>query len=65
MEYFIACPDKRANMVSSAETKQEFYNKYNVVFSGFEGTFSLQVKEGMKPYQALPTCLGKHTAGTI
>ena len=38
------------------ETTRKIYNEYCSVFTGigcFKGTFSLQFKENMKPYQVL------------
>ena len=46
-------------MAASTKPPQEWHSKYSDVFSGigcFKGTFFLQVKEGMKPYQAPPMC---------
>ena len=59
-EYFIAGPNKEADMMASAKITKELHKKYNEVFTEigcFEGTFSLEVKEGMKPYQAPPRCM--------
>ena len=42
-------------MVASATTKQELHNEYSDVFTGigcFKATFSLQVKDRAKPYNA-------------
>ena len=52
MDYFVAGPDKKANMAPSAKTTQELHSKYSDLFSGigcFKGTLSLQLKEGAKP----------------
>ena len=46
-----------ADMVASAKTTHELHNTHSYVFTGiscFKGTFSLQVKEGKKPYQPSP-----------
>ena len=48
MDYFIAGSDNKAKMVASAKTTQEYG------IGHFKGTHSLQVKEGVKSYQALP-----------
>ena len=48
---------RKTNMRASAKTRQELHGKYSDAFSGigcFKGTFSLQVKEGVTSYQALP-----------
>ena len=42
-------------MVASTKSTQELHSKYGDVFLGiwcFKDTFSLQVEEGVKPYQA-------------
>ena len=57
MDCFLAVTDKKPNMGASTKTTQKLYHKYSDVFSYiwcFKGTFSFQVKEGMKPYQAMP-----------
>ena len=60
IDYFIAGQDKKANMATSAKATWELHNKHSDVFTGtwcIKGTFSLQVKEGAKPYQAQPRCM--------
>ena len=47
-------------MVKSAKTTQEMCSKCCDVFSGimcFKGKFSLQLKDGVKPHQATPSCM--------
>ena len=49
-----------ANRVASVETTFKIQNEYSYVFTGigcFKGTFSLQVKDAVKPYQAPPNCI--------
>ena len=51
-------PDKKTDMVTSAKITKELHSKYSNAVSGiecFKDTFSLWVKEVMKPYQALPS----------
>ena len=62
IHYFIADLRREADMTEITKITQEIFNTFNDVFSGigcFKGTFSLQVKDGMKPYWAPPR--GKHT----
>ena len=43
--------------VGSAETTLKIYDEFNDVLTGtgsFKGTFSLQVKDNVRPYQVLP-----------
>ena len=45
-------------MVASEKITQELYNEYSDAFTGigcFKVTFLLQVKEGIKQYQAPPS----------
>ena len=49
--------DKEAYMVTNAKICKKIFSKYNDVFTGiryFKDTFSLQAKEGRKPYWAPP-----------
>ena len=51
---------KRAVMKARALLTQEIHNKFKVVFTVigcFKGTYSLQVKEGVKPYQVPSRCI--------
>ena len=55
MDYFFAGLEKEYDVVVSKEMGKELHDKYSSVFSGiwyFKGTFSIQVKSGVKPYQA-------------
>ena len=55
--YFIAGPRKEVDIAVSAKITKEMHTDNNNGFAGieyFKGTFSLQVREGVKPYQAHP-----------
>ena len=54
IDYFIAGPGRKADKVTSAKSALKIHNEYSNVFTGnrcSKGTFSLQVKDDVKPYQ--------------
>ena len=56
IDLFIAGPNKEPSMVARTKT-HELHSNYSDVLTGnwcFKSTFSLQDKEGSKPYQAPP-----------
>ena len=60
MYSFIAGPEKEADMAVSANKRKAMHKRYSDVFQGiwsFKGTFSLQVKEVKKLYQAKSRCV--------
>ena len=57
MDYFLARLEKETHMVARTEITKELLAKYSDVSPGigcFKGTFSLQAKDGTKPYQVPP-----------
>ena len=53
--YFLVEPDKQAKMKRNAKVAKLVHQEVTMFFSGigcFKATFSLEVKDGMKPYQA-------------
>ena len=62
IDYFLAGTEKQAHMERSENLTKSIHQEFADVFffSGigcFKGTFSLQKKDGAKPYQALPRCI--------
>ena len=58
--FFIAGPEKETKRKASARLTEFIHNVFKDVFSGigcFEGTVSLQVKEGSKPCKVPPRCV--------
>ena len=56
-DHFNSSKNKEADKRASEAITNRIHNKFNDLFSNivsFEGTFSLQVKEGSHPYQAPP-----------
>ena len=56
-DYFVASPEKEADIEASAKLTKTIDNEFKDVFSGIgcsQGTFSLHVKEEIKPCQGLP-----------
>ena len=52
--YFLSSPNVEADKRKSIEIMQKIHNTFGDVFNGigcFEGTFSLQLRPGSKPYQ--------------
>ena len=57
MDYLLAGQEIEIYTVASAKITKELHDTYSDVFSSIgwlKGTLSLHVKEGTKPYQALP-----------
>ena len=59
VEFIIAGPGKEADITAPVSyIIWKMYDEYNDIFlqelGAFKGTSSLQVKEGTKPFQALP-----------
>ena len=60
MDYLIAGMEREITMASSINIAKELHDTNSDVCSGigyFKGTFSLHVKEGIKPFQTLPMCV--------
>ena len=56
MEYFLLGPPYESNKKKSADVTEQIHIDFNDAFNGigyFEGTSSLQLKPGSKPYQVL------------
>ena len=57
IDCFVVGPEIEADRVASTKTTQMMHNDDSDVFKGigcFKGMFSLQIKDDVKPYQALP-----------
>ena len=55
IEYFLSGLNHDSNKKRSAETTQQLHKGFEDLFNGigcFDGTFSLQLKPDIKPYQA-------------
>ena len=57
IKYFLLGPSKDSDKKASTEIRKQLHKEFEDVFTGigcFDGTFSLQVKQDSKPYQASP-----------
>ena len=53
IDYYLSVPENEADMKASSTMTQLIHNRFKSVFTGiscFKGTFSSQVKDGIKPY---------------
>ena len=60
IDYLFAGPGTEADRVESVETKLKMHDKFSDVFARntcVMGTFCLQVKDDVKPHQALLMCI--------
>ena len=58
IDYFFTGPGTEANRVASAETTLNMHDNFSDIFPWigcFKGTFTIQVKDDVKPYQVLPS----------